>query len=148
MRMRRRRTTPEVTSARRTAGSMCESSTLQEAVLLDARVQLRACQAEELGGARLVVARLRERLDHERAFERVEVDAAGGQRRVGRISGGRLARGAHRQMLAANQSAIREDDGAFDRVAQPADTARPRIGEQVPPGRAPETAPRAAGPSP
>ena len=50
---------------------------LREPVLLDARVELRAGQAEQLGGARLVVARLRQRLDDQRALDRLEVDAAG-----------------------------------------------------------------------
>ena len=49
-----------------------------EAVFLDAGVELRACQAEQLGGARLVVPCLIERLDDERTLDGVEVHAAGG----------------------------------------------------------------------
>src|SRR5205085_8190666 len=87
--------------------------------------------------ARLVVARLRQRLDDERALERIEVDAAGGKGRVVRLGRGwRPARGVHRQMLAANQATVRENDGAFNRVAQLAHVAGPRIGEQIAPGLA------------
>src|SRR5262245_61501059 len=52
-----------------------------EAVLLDPRVELRARQAEELGRAGLVVPRLRERPHDERAFDVLEIHAAGRQGR-------------------------------------------------------------------
>ena len=49
-----------------------------EAVFLDAGVELRARQTEQLRGACLVVACLRERFDDERTFDGVEVHSAGG----------------------------------------------------------------------
>src|ERR1041385_6370035 len=120
-------------SARRTAGTTANGGTwplgfvFGEAVLLDARVELRPRQAEQPGGARLVVASLGQRLDDERALERIEVDAAGGKGRVVRLGRGwRLARGVYRQMLAANEAAVRENDGAVNGVAQLAHGAGPR----------------------
>jgi len=51
---------------------------LGEAVFLDAGVELRARQAEQLRGARLIVACLIERFDDERTLDGVEVHSAGG----------------------------------------------------------------------
>ena len=49
-----------------------------EAVFLDAGVELRARQAEQLRGARLVVPCLIERFDDERTLDGVQVHPAGG----------------------------------------------------------------------
>ncbi len=94
-------------------------SVLGQAVLLDPRIELRARQAEELGRARLVVPRLRQRLDHERALDVFEVDAAGGQRAArSRRRCAPARRGVHRQVLASDDPAVGEDHGALDRVPQ------------------------------
>jgi len=49
-----------------------------EAVFLDAGVELRARQAEQLRGARLVVPCLIKRFDDERTLDGVQVHSAGG----------------------------------------------------------------------
>src|SRR6185295_842868 len=131
-------TTPVMTSTRRTAGCTGRSGfRLREPVFLDARVELGSREAQQLGGARLVVPRLRQRLDDERPLDRVEVHAAGRQRRGARLAARRrLARCGDGQVLAADVAAVGEDDGALDRVAQLAHVAGPGIVEEVAPGLA------------
>src|ERR1041385_7995536 len=76
---------------------------LGEPVLLDARIELGAREPEQFRGARLVMTRLGQRLDHERSLERFEIDAARGKgAAAGRVfdrGGGRPVR-RHGQMLA------------------------------------------------
>src|SRR2546426_11472028 len=93
---------------RRTRGFM---SGFGETVLLDAGIELRACEAEELGRTGLVVPRLRERPHDERAFNLLEIDAAGRKRRhrgcVGRPL--RLNSRSKRQGLGADPTAVGEE---------------------------------------
>src|SRR5258706_4194942 len=132
-------------SARRTAGYTIRSGfRLREPVFLDPRVELGSREAEQLGGARLVVPCLRERLDDERPLDRVDVHAAGGQRGVRLAGCRRLARRADGQVLAADVAAVGEDDCALDRVAQLAHVAGPRIVDEVAPGLALEPRGRTA----
>src|SRR5205814_8797159 len=99
-----------VTGRRMDTGISASGLDLGEAVLLDARVELRAGEAEQLRRARLVVPRLRERLDDEGALQRAHADAAARQRGSGRrLRRRRLARGAHRQMLAADVPAVAQE---------------------------------------
>src|SRR3989442_15825293 len=115
---------------RRTRGFM---SGFGETVLLDARIELRACEAEELGRTGLVVPRLRERPDDERAFDLLEVDAASRQRRhrgrVGRLL--RLNSRSDRQVLGADRTAVGEDHRTLDGVAQLTHVAGPVVGEEL-----------------
>src|SRR5687767_12951271 len=107
---------------------------LRQPVLLDARVELSPGEAEELGRARFVVARLTQRLDHERALDRFEVDAArwkGGRSwRLGRACA-RLPSACHGKVLAADVPTVGQDDRPFDGVAQLAHVARPAVAEQL-----------------
>ena len=48
----------------------------RQSVLFNPRIQLRASQAKELGRARFVVPRLRERFHDERALDVFQIDAA------------------------------------------------------------------------
>src|SRR5688572_396156 len=105
---------------------------LRQPVLFDARVELGAGEAEQLCCARLVVARLPQRLDHERALDRFEVDAAGWKGgRAGRLGRprARLPGSGDGQVLAANVSAVRHDHGTFNRVPQLAHVAGPAVAE-------------------
>src|SRR6185503_11422411 len=101
----------------------------RQPVLFDARVQLRAGEPQQLRGAGLVVPRLCECTHHQRALDIFEVDAAGRQWTRWRVVGlDAWPRRSDGQMLAANEAAIGEDHGAFDRVTQLTDVARPCVG--------------------
>ena len=99
-------------------GTPCRSGfRFREPVLLDPRAELRAREAQELRGARLVVlARARALMTSDRSMASRFTPPAGSGALLVSAADGTWLRRVDGQVLAADVTAVGQDDGALDRA--------------------------------